>query len=914
MRTVIALVAFIIPLSLFAQNYSIHGEILDEEAMAMPSATVVLLNPSDSTLQYFGVSNKEGRFEIKGIKEGSYLLQIAFIGYNTIYNNIEIPYEDNGNLGTVIMTSRPVSMGEVTVTGERIPLKIKSDTIEYDAKAFKVAPDGVVEDLIRKLPGIEVDRAGNIKALGEEIGNVLVDGKEFFGNDHKVATKNLPASTVDKVQLYNKKSEESEFTGIDDGLRNQTLNLVLDEDSKQGIFGEVLAGGGTGKHYQGNGNIYRFSNKTQFAALGMINNINKYGFSVGDYLTFSGGLSGMGGGIKISLGGDGFPVNFGETINGYSTSGAAGLNYSYTPKPKQRFFISYLGSGTKRELEESSKTTAYRETGPYIQDEFTEQTKRDTSHSINFGTRYLFNESNNLIINGNLSYNTAYNPLNSNIYTYENGLLVNDMLRINEDISDRLSGNGNLTYLKRINEGRTVLKFYSTGSYSSTSSETEFENTTNYYNPDINAYISQFRENNLKALQLRAALSFTQKISQLSFLDIVLSCNRSVQLLPRIQGDATNGHNIIDTLSPEFDRYENSLRPGISIRRNTDKTTFSIGFDLNMGEYYTVLWQGEEDRKQYRAIMSNISCEYKYGSGRRLSLNYNSRINTPAVDQLLPVVNNFNSLSLFYGNSDLEPEYLHSLSSQWWIFDQFSFTTFMASLRMNYTENKISYDRTITEQFNQVITLTNVESDFMAGASIDFSTPIRPLGIKTNLYLDETYNKGFNIVNKVQNEVSSLNHRLSLSFENRKKEKWDISTGTGIKLTDTRYSIQESLNNVYFDISWFGEIRWTPNDRFDLNINADVTNYTARSFEESRVVPLLGAQLSYFFMQNNRAALTLSGFDILNKNTGINRISELNYLRETRSNIIGRYFMLTFKYRLNKVGGDTGIFVDVKKR
>jgi hypothetical protein len=278
------------------------------------------------------------------------------------------------------------------------------------------------------------------------------------------------------------------------------------------------------------------------------------------------------------------------------------------------------------------------------------------------------------------------------------------------------------------------------------------------------------------------------------------------------------------------------------------------------------------------------------------------------------VVNNFNSLSLFYGNRDLEPEYSHSLKSQWWIFDQFSFTTFMASLRVNYTENKISYAREITEQFGQVITLANVESDIMAGASIDFSTPIRPLGIKTNLYIDETYNKGINLVNNLQNEVSSFNHRLSLSFENRKKEKWDISTGTGITLTDTRYSIQESLNNVYFDIAWFGEIRWTPNDKFDFNISADVTNYTARSFDESRMVPLLGAQLSYFFMQNNRAALTLSAIDILNQNTGINRVSELNYLRETRSNTIGRYFMLTFKYRLNKVGGDSGFVVDVKKR
>jgi len=914
MRTVIALIGFFIPLSLFAQNYSIHGEILDEEAMAMPSATVVLLNPADSTLQYYGISNREGRFEIKGIKEGTYLMQVAFIGYNTIYNKLEIPYDENGNLGTLIMTPKPVSMGEVTVQGERIPLKIKSDTIEYDAKAFKVAPDGVVEDLIRKLPGIEVDRAGNIKALGEEVNNVLVDGKEFFGNDPKVATKNLPAGAVDKVQLYNKKSEEAEFTGIDDGSRNQTLNLVLNEDSKQGIFGEVLAGGGTGKHYQGNAKAYRFSDKTQFAALGMMNNINKYGFSVGDYLTFNGGLAAMGGGFKISLGGGGFPVNFGETINGYSTSGAAGLNYSYSRKPKQRFFISYLGSGTKRELEESSKTTAYRETGSYMQEEITEQVKRDTSHSVNFGTRYLFNESNNLIINGNISYNTAYNPLNSTINTYEEGILVNDMLRKNEDLSDRLSGNGNLTYLKMINEGSTILKFFGTGSYSSGNSETEFENTTNYYNPDINSYISQFRENTLKTSQLRAALSFTQKISKLSFLDIVLNANRSVQLLSRVQGDATNGHNVIDTLSPDFDRYENNLRPGISIRRNSDKSTFSIGFDLNMGEYYTVLNQGEESSKQYRALQPKISWDYEYGTGRRLSLSFNSSINTPSADQLLPVVNNFNSLSLFYGNRDLEPEYSHSLSSQWWIFDQFSFTTFMASLRVNYTENKISYDRQITEQFGQIITLANVESDLMAGASIDFSTPIRALGIKTNLYIDESYNKGFNLVNNLQNEVNSFNHRLSLSFENRKKEKWDISTGTGITLTDTRYSIQESLDNVYFDISWFGTIRWTPNDRFDFNINADVTNYTARSFEESRVVPLLGAQLSYFFMQNNRAALTLSAFDILNQNTGINRISELNYLRETRSNTIGRYFMLTFKYRLNKVGGDSGFVVDVKKR
>jgi hypothetical protein len=284
------------------------------------------------------------------------------------------------------------------------------------------------------------------------------------------------------------------------------------------------------------------------------------------------------------------------------------------------------------------------------------------------------------------------------------------------------------------------------------------------------------------------------------------------------------------------------------------------------------------------------------------------------VNQLLPVVNNFNPLSLFYGNRDLNPEFTHSTSASWWIFDQFSFTTLLTSFRITYTKDKINYSRTINDQLGETIKLINVESDFSANGSIDFSTPIRPLGIKTNLYIDESYIRGINFVNGLENEITNINHRLSLSFENRKKEKLDINTGAGLTLTNARYSIQESLNNVYLDLSFFGEIRYTPNNKLDFNVTADVTNYTAQSFEESQVIPLLGAEASYFFMKINRAALTLAAYDLLNRNTGISRISEMNYLRERTSNIIGRYFMLSFKYRLNKVGGDTGLSIKMKKR
>ncbi|MBE0666919.1 MAG: outer membrane beta-barrel protein [Bacteroidales bacterium] len=219
------------------------------------------------------------------------------------------------------------------------------------------------------------------------------------------------------------------------------------------------------------------------------------------------------------------------------------------------------------------------------------------------------------------------------------------------------------------------------------------------------------------------------------------------------------------------------------------------------------------------------------------------------------------------------------------------------------------------ENLGQVITLINVRDDWNAGANFDFSTPIKPLGIKINLSLNEDYNKGWSMINGIENINSSLTHRISLTFDNRKKEKWDIETGGALKVTGSRYSVQNSLNNTYSDFSWFAEARYTPGVHFSFMASADITSYSARSFSESQLVPLVGAEISYYFMKNERGVLTLAGVDLLNRNTGIERESQLNYLVEKRSDIIGRYIMFSFKYRLNKTGkGGGGIDVQVKKR
>lgn len=917
MRTVIVIAFLALGVAAYGQNVQLKGEVLDEKGQPLTSVAAVLLNPADSTLLYFGISGKDGRFEITNIKRGTYVLQVSFVGYTTIYKNLTFPLSLGEDLGSMVMVPKIVNMSEVLVTGERIPIRLKKDTIEYDAKAFKVKTDGVAEDLIKKLPGLEVDRAGNIKAMGEDVKNVLVDGKEFFGNDPKVATRNLPADAINKVQLFDKPTDESKFTGIDDGVRNQTLNLVLDQNKKKGVFGDVMAGAGTGDHFQANGKVYRFTEKSQFAALGMFNNINQFGFSIGDFINFSGGISALSGGSgRVVLGSESsFPVNFGQPVYGSGSNGAAGLNYSYSPSKDNRFFVSYLGNGSSRNLSESSTTKYFTPDGSYITNELKNEIKRDTAHRVNFGVRRLIGLRQNLIVNGGISYNSASNPMSSTSESFANDVQANSNERTSEPITSRLSGNVDASYLWKINEGKTIFRLSGSGNYSGGRSDTRFRNTTEFLNPYDIQNTNQFYNLRSVGANYSGSVSVTQKISKQSFIDLGLKGGYSSEDLVRRQGDIGSGMLPIDTLSPDFGKSEKFLQPGLAWKLSTNKSQLTLGLTASAGEYNSILNSDAGNRQNYFFLNPRLSWEYEYRTGRRLMFDYSTSVNTPTASQLLPVVVNINSLSLFSGNRDLRPEYVHNARAMWMLFDQFSFTTLITGANVRYTKDKINYSRIVDSNLGQQISLLNVRDDWDADANVDFSTPIKPLGIKVNLALSEDYNRGISLINKTENINTSFIHRISLTFDNSKKDKWDIETGGAVNITDSKYSVQKSLNNIYQDFSWFSEISYTPGVHFNFRASADITSYTAKTFNEAQLIPLLGAEVSYYFLKNQRGVLTLGGVDLLNRNKGIERMSELNTLVERRSDIIGRYVMLSFKYRLNKMGnGKGGIDIKVKNR
>lgn len=267
---------------------TIKGVATDTLANELAYATVMLLNPVDTTLVSFTRSDDKGTFSFKGIKNTPYLLKITYVGYLPFQKHLNISENEINDLGALMIKPISSELMEVVIKTAKAPLRIHGDTIEYDATTFKVPPGSTVEDLLRRLPGIELDADGNIKAQGKDVNKVYVDGKTFFSDDPKAATKNLGAETISKVQVFNEKSEQARLTGVDDGKKDKVMNLELKEEFKKGSFGKVSVAAGTDDRLAGRGNYNKFNEKEQLSFIAYGNNINQTGVNWEDYGEFKG--------------------------------------------------------------------------------------------------------------------------------------------------------------------------------------------------------------------------------------------------------------------------------------------------------------------------------------------------------------------------------------------------------------------------------------------------------------------------------------------------------------------------------------------------------------------------------------------------------------------------------------------------
>ncbi len=919
MRKLYALILLLSTTTVFAQQSTLTGNLLDEEGNPLIYATAVLLNPSDSTMAYYGISDGDGTFILKNIKKGSYILQTGFMGFESYFQRIDYPLPNGNDLGPIVMLPKVQTLDEFQVSANRIPILIKNDTVEYISSAFKTKTGANAEELLKKLPGVEVDRAGNIKAQGEDVQRVLVDGKEFFSNDPTVATKNLPANSIDKVQVYNKKSDETELSGIEDGSYSKTINMILKEGKKSAYFGDVTAGYGTDDHYQAGAKLFRFTKKNQFAALGMINNINKSGFSFQDYLDFQGGLqslmTGGGGSAHISLDDDNsLPVNFGQSVNGLVNTGAAGLNFTHEARLNNRFNISYLGNGSNKKLLESSYSTNYTENGEFNQDKEIDQDTKNRIHRLNYTWRNRIDSTQSLNMFGGANLSNGSSNKTSFTESFANDVLMNNLYNVSSDESKGFSAYSRATYLKTGKGSMKLFKLNANISYTQSLSEAQWENIKEFLATSEQVIDNRFQDDESSTLNYAATSSATFKLNSLLYLVPSITASATDESLLRTHSLGTIG-DVVSELSPDFNRKEMNITGGLSLKRNTQKTQIDFTARIASTTLKNSLDGTSLRNESFTYFLPGMSWQYAYSTGKRLSLNYNSSLNAPSARQLLPIVNTTNALQLYMGNNDLKPEYRHNARFSWLMFDQFSSTSIFASANATYTRDKIIFARTIHDNLSQQIDLINGNEDYRVGGNLDFTTPIRKLGIDLNLRFSESWNRGQSYVNGTENINTNFSHTLSIYLNNRKKEKWDLMVGGKIQITDAKYSIQESLNNRYVNMSGYSDLSWTPNDKWYISFSADITRYSEESFGEAINIPILRAEISHYFLKSKRGTLTLAAYDLLDKNKGLERISEMNYLMERQTNVLGRYAMLTFKYRLNKFDkGNSGFQVKIRRR
>lgn len=852
-------------------QHSIEGRVLDENKEPLSHATVALLHPTDSTLLFFGISNAKGEYLVRNIAEDTYLMQFSYVGMQSIYQIVNIPPKKGADLGDQIL--KPTLMEEVVVEAELIPIRFKNDTLEYDTKAFKTRPGASTEELLEKLPGIEVDQEGNIKAEGEEVTKVLVDGKEFFDKDPKVATKNLPALAVKKVQVIDRQSEEAQFTGVDDGIREKTINLELKEDHKKGYFGDVTAGVGAGAVYKAEGKVYRFSKKTQMALMGMANNLNEFGF------THKGNNQ------------------FGQSARGINASYGGGFNLSFNPSRENRYFINYLGNRLKNDLQEETFTQNFVTDGVYEQRQTLDQSETSRPHKLNYGIRHNFNKQNRLILNGALNI-AASDQISENFTrsAFEKKR-VNQLNNTTNNDNEQLNFNTEATYISKLNGESTQIKTQASASYSDQTSQLEWINNTRFFDPPSMAVVEQYRNNHTDRLNLEVSPSILQKLGKKWSVNLGAGIGLKENNLKRSEGVLNGADEFVDFAIPSFLTRETYVQPELSFNHATNQSQLNFSFKAFANSFDKVLAGGSVDKPSYFYWLPSFSYRNEYRTGRRVNMRYTTEVNMPSVSQLYPVVDSINQLAIYRGNIDLKPEYRHNLSLGWSMFDQFSFTSLFTRLSGSFTKDDIRWSQRLNRDLVKVNTPLNVGNNHSVSSYVYFSTPIRSLGLNLNITSNENWNRGIVFINNEKNVNTNFTHSLGLAFENRKNEKLSARLSASFSLTNSTFSVAESQNNVYFNTSYLADLRYTPNKKWNIEARANIVNYDARTFDEAVSVPLITAGISYFFMKNEMASLTLSGFDLLNKYVGFRRISELNYLQQQEWNTIGQYAMLSFRWR-----------------
>lgn len=924
----IKLIIFLLVLTpaAFAQSNTVEGTIKDTSAnMPIYRASVSVLRLQDSILQAYTRTDNKGHFKISSLKDGDYFLLVTYPKYAEYVELFSVADGQTENLNLISLIEAAKLLDEIVISQPSI--LIKGDTTEYMADSFKVRENASVEDLLKVLPGIQVDKDGKIIAQGKQVQKVLVDGDEFFSDDPTIATKNLRADAIKKVQVYDKKSDQAAFTGIDDGQEVKTIDLQLKDDAKKGYFGKVSLAG-LDKYYNATGMINSFKAKRKLSAFGVASTTSQTGLDFSDQssLGFGGGGGmfmgggGRGGGIVVVGGrGGGFSGGGGglsagnDYGQGLPESVKAGLHYSDKwSEGKNSAGGNYLFNQVDTRAGGNTFSQNTLEDSVYYNRNTSTNNSSRLQHSISGEMEIKFDSTSQMrvTVNGNTGTTSSTGQNFSEVLSEEMSK-VNTSDNQTSDRSDFNSLSTNAFYRKRFKkEGRNMSINFSQR-YNDSKSDGFLNNKALFFDKNGDLIRQDLTDQNKvnstvnQTWEVRA--SYMNPLGGNSYLEFNYSFNNNNNDQKRLSYDKDGTgkyQELVDSLSSDFKYTYNTNSGGINYSYQGKKLNVTAGGNIS----HTAVDQDDRFENNgrsysYTNLFPRGTVRYRFNSFSSLSLNYNGSTTQPTIDQLQPLKNNSDPMNIVVGNPDLKQSFSNIIGLNYNSFQLMKDQYVFAGFNFNTTANQINSSYTIDEFGKQVTKYINVNGNYSMNLFSNFSRRIGKKNWRAGISPNISWSQNSNFINGQENRSKSLNITPAVNISNRLPDRYEFSLDYRPSYNSSKSSISTASDRNYWIQNLSFDGRYTFPLKIDLGTEVQFEYREKLNEEDTKnQVMVWNAFIEKRFLSKEQLTLRFSINDILDQNKGYERVIQPNAIVERNYLTFQRYGLITLSYNFNTTG------------
>lgn len=923
-------------ISAFAQGGSrttVAGTVLDgDDNSPVMQATVQVLSPKDSSMVKGNVTDLDGRFSI-GVRPGKYLLKVSYIGYTPYFQDIELTRGKRLNVGNIKLSTDAIMLAEAVVVAQAPEVTAAEDTLVYNSSAYRVPEGSALEELVKKLPGAEVDENGTITINGKEIKKIMIDGKEFFADDPNIAMKNLPVNIIDKVRAYDKQSDLARATGIDDGEEETVLDLSVKPGMNQGWLGNADAAVGTEDRYSGKFMLNRFWGENQFTVIGSINNVNDQGYPGGGGGFRMGGNRGL---TTIKMGG----FNFSTNSEKLETGGSVNFNYRDADIQTKQSSETFVSSGTSSF---QNALSAQRNKNTSLRADFRIEWRPDTMTMLLVRPRLTYGDTDNgsSSISGTFSAEPENTTDELIAAIGEDNLtsimseqdIINTIVRNTRSKSDNINAGGSVMFNRRLGKAGRNINFRGTYNYTNSNSEQFSVSETEYFQLSdeerldiLNRYISTPTLNN----NFSTRFSYSEPIFKGGYLQFSYNFqyqysttdNSTYNMPDDWQIDYGFGNpdypGTIDrdnSRSAHYTYYNHQAE--LALRWIREKMRLNVGVSFQPQKTKLAYKKGELDTVAIRNVFNftpTLDFRYKFNETSQLRVNYRGRSSQPSMTDLLPIEDTTDPLNIRRGNPGLEPAFTNSLRVFYNTFNTETQRGMVSHFNFSNTLNSISNRRVYNETTGGYITTPeNINGNWNLFGMFGTNTALRNKKYTINTFTNASYN---NIVSYISDRATTTDADKNKTRQLRLGERlrgtyrsdwWEVSLNGSLNYTHSRNNYQERSNMDTYDFAYGA----STNIRlpWNMSIATDISQNSRRGYSDSsmnRDELIWNAQISQDFLKGNAATISVQFYDILRNQSNVSRAISAAMRSDTEYNGVFSYCMVHFIYRLNLFGGKAG--------